>query len=99
MPEHVLGFARESHPLLERLRRTYFWLHLIADFLAGMCFLVGSVFFLYKNLLVAGTWLFIVGSLLFAAKPTLRLAHELRRGRLISHLATRGELMVEDAAG
>jgi hypothetical protein len=86
MPERILGYAREVHPLLEGLRAFYFRLHLIADFLAGLLFLVGSVFFLFENLVRAGTWMFVVGSLLFVAKPTIRLAHEIARSRALRQL-------------
>ncbi len=92
MPERILGYAREVHPKVERLRRLYFWAHLGADFGCGLCFVVGSVFFFYDSLMRAGTWLFLVGSLLFAAKPTLRLLHELQRTRLVAALAEAGEL-------
>lgn len=87
MTERLLGYAREVHPLVEKLRQTFFWWHLIADFAAGLCFVVGSVFFFYDSLLYAGTWLFLIGSLLFVAKPTIRLAHEIRRKRLVARLA------------
>jgi len=86
MPERILGYAREAHPLLEGVRTLYFRLHLVADFLAGLLFLVGSVFFLYDSLIRAGTWMFIVGSLLFVAKPSLRLAHEIARSRILRRL-------------
>jgi hypothetical protein len=39
---------------------------------------VGSVFFFDESLKTAGTWLFLFGSILFAAKPTLRLVRDLR---------------------
>jgi hypothetical protein len=96
MPEYILGFAREGHPLLERLRRSFFRLHLLADFVAGVCFTVGSVFFFWPSLMTAGTWLFLIGSLLFVAKPTIRLVHELRRTRLVADLTEAGEVAGED---
>ena len=44
----------------------------------AICFVIGSVMFLYESWQTFGTWLFIVGSILFATKPTLRLARELK---------------------
>ncbi len=51
------------------------------DFGAALCFVVGSVLFFWERTTFAATWLFLVGSLLFAVKPTIdmvRAAH-LRR--------------------
>ncbi|EDZ47340.1 conserved hypothetical protein [Rhodobacterales bacterium Y4I] len=50
----------------------------IIDFSAALCFIIGSVFFFDESLKTAGTWLFLTGSILFAAKPTLRLVRDLR---------------------
>lgn len=47
------------------------------DFLAALLFLVGSVLFFDEATQRTGTWLFLIGSLFFALKPTLRLAREL----------------------
>lgn len=55
------------------------------DFAAAVCFIIGSVMFFSESWLIPGTWLFLIGSFLFAAKPTLRLCRELR-------LAARGEV-------
>ncbi|MHA6347624.1 YrhK family protein [Roseivivax sp. CAU 1761] len=49
-----------------------------ADFLASIAFLVGSIFFLYEHLHTAGTWLFIIGSVLFASKPTMSFFREVK---------------------
>jgi hypothetical protein len=48
------------------------------DFGAAISFVVGSVMFFFDSLQFAGTWLFLIGSILFAAKPSIRLARELR---------------------
>lgn len=50
----------------------------IVDFVAALCFVVGSVMFFFERLTYAGTWFFVVGSVCFALKPTLRLLRELR---------------------
>ncbi|WP_138465126.1 YrhK family protein [Poseidonocella sp. HB161398] len=48
------------------------------DFLAALLFVAGSIFFFYDSLMTAGTWLFLVGSICFAMKPTIRLWRELK---------------------
>lgn len=86
MTEQLTGFEPQEHEILENLRRIYFWIHLAADFSAGLCFVVGSILFFYPALVHAGTWLFLVGSIMFAAKPTVRLAHEIHRARTAARL-------------
>lgn len=51
----------------------------LVDFGAAFAFVVGSVLFLWDSTVFVGTWFFIFGSLMFAAKPSIRLARELRR--------------------
>ena len=53
-----------------------------ADFAAAALFIAGSIFFFYDSLTYAGTWMFLVGSVLFAAKPSLRLAREIKLARM-----------------
>lgn len=45
------------------------------DFLIAIWFLIGSILFLYPSLTHIGTWLFILGSAQFLARPMIRLAH------------------------
>ena len=58
------------------------------DWLAAVLFTIGSIMFLYDDLMKVGTWLFIIGSVCFALRPTIRLAREL-------HLARLGEAVME----
>ncbi len=55
-----------------KVNEIYEWLHIVNDFLIGIYFLVGSVFFLYPDLKVAGIWLFIIGSGQMLMGPLLR---------------------------
>ncbi|AKO98317.1 MAG: YrhK family protein [Marinovum algicola] len=48
------------------------------DFSAATCFIIGSVMFFFDAWQTPATWMFLIGSVLFAAKPTLRLVRELR---------------------
>ncbi len=47
------------------------------DLLAAMLFIVGSFLFLDDETVTSGIWLFIIGSIFFAARPAVRLAREL----------------------
>ena len=46
------------------------------DFGAALCFILGSVMFFSDALFTPATWLFLIGSVLFAVKPTLRLIRD-----------------------
>lgn len=50
----------------------------LVDFLAAGMFVVGSALFFFSSTQIAATWLFLVGSLFFALKPTIRLVRELK---------------------
>ncbi|MEU4361324.1 YrhK family protein [Promicromonospora sp. NPDC023987] len=51
-------------------------LHTIADFLAALLFVVGSILFFSEKTKLAATVCFLIGSLFFAAKPSIRLVRE-----------------------
>ena len=72
------GRARHRSDAHRRVHAAFEIAHTAVDFGAAAAFLVGSVMFLSESWQRTGTWLFIVGSVLFAAKPTLRLAREIR---------------------
>ncbi len=81
-------FSHENRQRNDDTRRVYaaFELaHTVVDFLAAVSFLVGSVLFLFPEYETPAIWLFIIGSVFFCAKPSLRLAREiklLRMGRI-----------------
>lgn len=52
------------------------------DFSAACCFVVGSVFFFYASMSFPADWLFLIGSLLFAVKPTIDMVRSLHLRRL-----------------
>jgi|TARA_R110000751_G_scaffold40910_7_gene96520 hypothetical protein len=54
------------------------------DLLAAIAFIIGSILFFYKSLMEAGTWLFLVGSIFFALRPTVRMLRELHLAALPS---------------
>ena len=65
-------------PRERRIYAAYDLAYPLVDFGAAAAFLVGSVLFFRDATKTAGVWCFVVGSLLFAAKPSIRLARELR---------------------
>ncbi len=58
------------------------------DFGAALCFVCGSVFFFYKSLSTAADWLFLVGSILFAVKPTIDMIRSVHLRRLAAPSTT-----------
>lgn len=52
------------------------------DFGAAVCFVVGSIFFFSESTTLAADWLFLVGSILFAVKPTIDLVRSVHLRRL-----------------
>ncbi len=84
---------RRRSPDHARVYALYELVYTLVDFLAAACFIGGSVMFFFDSLMMPGTWAFLVGSLLFAAKPSLRLARELTYLRMgdVDRLAKRYE--------
>lgn len=71
--------ASRSH---EEIVRRYEIARTVVEFLAAVTFIIGSVFFFYESLIYAGTWFFLIGSVLFAVRPSIRLLLELHLARL-----------------
>ena len=69
---------REKSRDTRRLYAAFELAYTAIDFSAAVCFLVGSVLFFWKSLETPAIWFFVVGSILFAAKPTLRLVREIK---------------------
>ncbi|THH36812.1 hypothetical protein E4Z66_07655 [Aliishimia ponticola] len=74
----------------QRRYAAYELVYTLVDFLAALLFVVGSVLFFFESYQTPATWCFLVGSIFFAAKPTIRLIREVR-------LAEHGE--VSELAG
>lgn len=66
----------------EALTRRYEIARTLIEFLAALAFVVGSVLFFYSALIYAGTWFFLIGSVFFAVRPTIRFVLELHLARL-----------------
>ena len=89
-------FRNERRDNSEAHRRLYARFELaytVVEFMAAFCFIVGSVMFFSQNWQTTATWFFVIGSLLFAAKPSLRLVREIKLYRLgdVKDLASKAE--------
>ncbi len=75
---------RDRHITAQQARRYAMFeiLHTIADVLAALLFVVGSVLFFSEQTKTAGTVCFLIGSFFFAAKPSIRIVRELWLARL-----------------
>jgi len=73
---------RSASPHHAELVRKYELYRTVVEFLAALTFIVGSIFFFYPKLVFTGTWLFLIGSFLFAVRPSIRLLLELRLANL-----------------
>lgn len=69
---------RQGSPAKRRRYARFEIAYTLADFSAAFSFVIGSVFFFFEGLMTAGTWLFLFGSILFAAKPTIRLIRDIK---------------------
>ena len=70
--------GRAAHDLWARYEIAY----TLVDFGAAFSFVVGSVLFFFDSTQIPATWLFLIGSILFAAKPTIRLVREIKLYRM-----------------
>ncbi|MCR8724276.1 YrhK family protein [Frigidibacter sp. ROC022] len=94
MLEHLfLHRNRERSHASRRLYARFELIYTAVDFMAAFCFLIGSFLFFSAETQYAATWLFVIGSLAFAAKPTLRMIREIRLYRMgdMDDLAQRAE--------
>lgn len=73
---------RETTGQTARVYAIFEVLHTAVDFLAAGLFIVGSVLFFSEATKTAGTWCFLLGSICFALKPTIRLTREVRLASL-----------------
>lgn len=74
-------FHHENRQKSARSRHVYAMFEIaytIIDFLAAFLFFVGSVLFFWSSTENTAIWCFVVGSVFFMVKPTLRTVRELR---------------------
>jgi len=78
-------FTNESRQHSEDTKRVYAAYeiaHTAVDFVAAISFLLGSILFFSDDTQYPATWLFVIGSVFFCLKPTLRLAREIHLWRM-----------------
>ncbi|WP_039074588.1 MULTISPECIES: YrhK family protein [Bacillus] len=75
-PEEENDIKQELKRYEQFFKKRYKILYTVNDFIIGALFLVGSFFFFYEQFKSAGTWLFVIGSLLLLIRPTIRLIHD-----------------------
>jgi len=69
-PEHI------------RVYGFYERLYTLVDFTAAILFVIGSYLFFFPADTEFATWLFLIGSICFAARPTVRVLREFHLARL-----------------
>ncbi|MBW0090333.1 YrhK family protein [Pseudonocardia sp. KRD-184] len=57
-------------------------IYTVVEFAAALAFVVGSVLFFFPSQQTPGTWFFLVGSVLFAARPTVRVLRDYHLARI-----------------
>ncbi|PVA10130.1 hypothetical protein DC366_10785 [Pelagivirga sediminicola] len=61
-----------------RIYALYEIAYTVVDFAAATSFVIGSLLFFWKEYETPAIWLFLIGSICFALKPTIRMAREFR---------------------
>jgi len=80
-------FNPDNHTRSNEHKKIYAYCELaytFVDFSAAALFVIGSILFFSEVTTYLGTWLFLVGSVLFGLRPTIKLYREfsyLRIGR------------------
>ncbi|MFQ3545984.1 YrhK family protein [Halobacillus rhizosphaerae] len=71
--EQYADIKMGSHNIF--FKKGYDVLYTINDFIIGVWFLIGSIFFYFESLKTWGVTLFVLGSLQLLIRPTIRLVH------------------------
>ncbi|WP_135502567.1 YrhK family protein [Roseovarius aestuariivivens] len=69
---------RDRNDETRRLYALFELVHTAVDFLAALSFLIGSILFLWPDHETPAIWLFVIGSVFFCLKPTIRMIRELK---------------------
>ncbi|MGP4060281.1 YrhK family protein [Halobacillus sp. H74] len=65
-------------------KKSYEILYTLNDFLLGLWFLIGSVFFYFESTKMWGVTLFVLGSIQMLIRPTIRLVHRFHLRKIYS---------------
>ncbi|PLW77205.1 YrhK family protein [Cohaesibacter celericrescens] len=72
-------FSPDNHVRSEKHKRIYAYCELaytLVDFSAAALFVIGSILFFSETTTYIGTWFFLIGSVLFGLRPTIKLYRE-----------------------
>ncbi len=72
-------FNPDNHTRSERHKKIYAYCELaytVVDFSAAALFVIGSILFFNDATIIIGTWLFLIGSIFFGLRPTIKLFRE-----------------------
>ena len=78
-------FNPENHTRSAAHKRVYAYCefaYTIVDFSAASLFVIGSILFFSASTTYLGTWLFLIGSVLFGLRPSIKLCREFAYLRL-----------------
>ena len=78
-------FNPDNHSKSDDHKRIYAMCEIaytVVDFSAAALFVIGSFLFFDESTTYFGTWLFVVGSVLFGLRPTIKLYREIAYFRL-----------------
>ncbi|WP_435138583.1 YrhK family protein [Pseudopelagicola sp. nBUS_19] len=73
-------FNPENHTRSKQHKKIFAYCELtytIVDFSAASLFVVGSILFFNDATVDAGTWMFLIGSIFFGLRPSIKLVREL----------------------
>ncbi|MGI9370373.1 MAG: YrhK family protein [Ruegeria sp.] len=73
-------FNPDNHTRSERHKKIYAYCELaytVVDFSAAALFVIGSILFFNDATVFVGTWLFLIGSVFFGLRPTIKLFREI----------------------
>lgn len=73
---------RTQSPEHKRIYALYELAYTINDLGAAVLFIIGSVMFFSEKWTYFGTWLFLIGSVMFGLRPTIKLTRELKYLRM-----------------
>ncbi len=69
---------RQQSAESRRVYALYEIAYTVVDFTAAFSFVIGSILFFWKEYETAAIWFFVIGSVCFALKPTIRMAREVK---------------------
>lgn len=77
---HDLTFTIGHEELV--IRQRWEVVSIINDILVAVWFIIGSILFFHESTTVAGTWLFLLGSIELLIRPLIRLARRVHLTRI-----------------